>query len=67
MHSLALATLALGAAAGWIWKRCHVAWQDVRSALGRLKGAREIRRRETVVTAVVIVIAVLVVRTLAMG
>jgi hypothetical protein len=67
MHSLAIGTLAVGVFFGWTWKRCHVAIQDVASAVARLKGARKVRFREVGVSLVVLVIAALVVRVLAKG
>jgi hypothetical protein len=65
MHSLAILTIVLGAAAGWTWKRGHQAWLDWRSAIARMKGARKVFGREARITALVVVAAVLVVRGLA--
>ena len=65
MHAGIILLLALGAIPGWIVKRGHVALLDVKSAKGRLKGARAVFRREVLWTGGVIVAALLVVRALA--
>ena len=65
MHAGLILFIALGVAFGWVWKRGHYAYLDLKSAKGRLKGARAVFRREVLWTGGVIVAALLVVRALA--
>ena len=61
----AIPFILLGLVFGWIWKRGHVALLDVRSAKGRLSGARKVFRREILWTAGFAILAFAVVRILA--
>jgi hypothetical protein len=64
MHGALLLGALAGLFVGWVWKKCHVAWQDWRSLIARMKNARSIFWHEARVTAVVAVAVIVAVRAL---
>ena len=64
MHTVLLAFMIFGGAFGVVFTRFYFARADLRSARNRIRGARRVFRRETLYSAVTVVVAVLVVRAL---
>lgn len=64
MRTVFLAFVILGVPFGWVWRGGRYAWLDLLSARNRIRGARRVFRRETLYSAVTLVVAFLVVRAL---